>query len=129
MRRIYQACTSGRLDELDDLVAPDAVDHNPDAGQEPGLAGLKRSMTELRTAFPDLAFTPQEITSGGDRVVSRVLISGIHSGDYGAIPATDRAMSVDAIDIVRFEDGRAVERWGLYDAPAMTRQLGLVGRA
>jgi steroid delta-isomerase-like uncharacterized protein len=125
--RIYEAFTSGRLDDLDDAVSPDAVDHNPEPGQEAGLAGLKESMAEFRTAFPDLAFTPQEVIACGDRVVARTRLSGTHRGDLAGLPATNREVSIDLIDIVRFEDGKAVERWGLYDGPTMMAQLGLTG--
>jgi len=39
---------------LDDLVAPDSVDHDPAPGQGPGPQGYRDFFGDLRTAFPDL---------------------------------------------------------------------------
>ncbi len=43
------------------------------------------------------------------------------------IPATGKGVSVELIDIIRFdEDGLAHEHWGVLDALTMMQQIGVV---
>ncbi|WP_175364561.1 ester cyclase [Mycobacterium lentiflavum] len=42
-------------------------------------------------------------------------------------PPTGRKIDVATWGILRFENGQAVERWGLADNLAIMQQLGLMG--
>ena len=123
-RRAYDIMGSGDLDELDELAHPDFVDHNPDPGQVPGIAGVKEAFRATRAAFPDLKAVPKAMYVDGDTVISRVRITGTHKGDFIGIPATGSSIDVEVIDIVRIVDGKAKERWGIFDAMTMMQQLG-----
>ena len=41
------------------------------------------------------------------------------------IPATNNEVEIAGMTLLRFEDGKAVEDWGLYDALGMMQQLGV----
>lgn len=127
LRRIYDLFNSGDLDSLDEFVAPEIVDHNPDPGQAPGLQGVKEMFKEFRAAVPDLRVSAEEIFASGDKVVARGTISGT---DLGGLlpdpPPTAKSFSVDLIDIVRFEGGKAVERWGHFNTFSLMQQLGAI---
>jgi predicted ester cyclase len=125
-RRAYDIIGSGDLDDLDDLAHPDFVDHNPDPVQEPGLAGVKEAFRGMRGAFSDLKAVPEAMYVDGDTVISRVRITGTHKGEFMGIPATGSSIDVEVIDIVRIVDGKAKERWGVFDAMTMMQQLGQV---
>jgi predicted ester cyclase len=61
----------------------------------------------------------------GDKAVARVQFTGTNDGEFMGMPATGRSVSVEAIDIVRFDaDGRAVEHWGVLDQLGLMTQLG-----
>ena len=49
---LNRALKSGNLAELDEVIAPDAVDHNPVPGMKQGLEGIKAAFGEVRVAFP-----------------------------------------------------------------------------
>lgn len=127
-RRAYQVISEGSgsrdFSGLDEFVARDVRDHNPDPGQGPGLQGVKEWFLMLAGAFPDLRATVEDLIAEGDKVVARVVFRGTHSGDFQGIPATGKQVSVKAIDILRIEDGKIVERWGLTDQVSMMQQLG-----
>jgi predicted ester cyclase len=40
------------------------------------------------------------------------------------IPPTHRELAYEHIHILRFEDGRAVEHWGVHDHLSFMQQLG-----
>ena len=43
------------------------------------------------------------------------------------MPPTGKTIGVLSIGMLRFKDGRAIERWGVHDTMAWTEQLGLLG--
>lgn len=124
-RRFAEIFESGDVDALDELVAPDFVEHTPAPGQGPGLQGLKDWLREFRTAFSEARYVIEDEIVEGDRMAVRTTISGRHTGEYLGVPATNKSFSVPGIDIVRVRDGRAAEHWGLFDALGMLQQLGI----
>jgi steroid delta-isomerase-like uncharacterized protein len=121
-----EVLNKGNMQAVDELIAPNFVEHNPFPGQAPGVEGLKQAMVALRQAFPDLHVTVDEMLSDGDKVVIRSTMKGTHKGNFMNIPATGKQISVEGIDIVRISNGRAVEHWGVTDNLTMMQQLGLV---
>ena len=87
-RRLYEEIINqGRLETADELLAPDARSH---AGAPPGPEGLKRHVTMLRSAFPDLRHNIEDVIAEGEKVVVRTTCSGTHLGDFMGIPPTGR---------------------------------------
>ena len=80
----------------------------------------------LRTAFPDLHFTIEELVAEGDIVAGRLTMSGTHEGPLMGIPPTGRAVRQDHMHFVRFRDGKAVEHWGVRDELGMMQQMGVM---
>ena len=66
----------------------------------------------LRTAFPDLRFTIEELVTEGDTVAGRLTTSGTHQGPLMGIPPTGRSVRQDHLHVVRFRDDIAVELGG-----------------
>jgi predicted ester cyclase len=42
------------------------------------------------------------------------------------IPATNRAVSFDVVDIVKYREGKIREHYGLFDGVGLFMQLGLI---
>ena len=65
--------------------------------------------------------------SSGDKVVARATVTGTNHGPFMGMPPTGKAIRVQLIDIIRFDDdGLAREHWGVFDAMKMMQQLGVV---
>jgi len=127
VRRFYEeAFMKGNLDVIDEISEPNFIDHNPAPGQEPGIQGIKKSLVEYRTAFPDLQITVEDMIAEGDKVVARITATGTHKGVFAGIPATGKRASISVIDIVRVANGKAVERWGIEDNMGLMQQLGVI---
>ena len=77
----------------------------------------------LRPAFPDLAVEIHAQVAEGDLVTTRKTIRGTHRGEIFGIPATQRAVSIAVIDVVRVKDGRYVEHWGINTLPSVLAEL------
>jgi steroid delta-isomerase-like uncharacterized protein len=123
-RQIIDAISRGDAEGLDELMAPEIVDHNPIPNQAPGRDGFKQWMAAARTAFPDMRGTVEDVIVEGDRVAARTTWHGTHRGEFVGVGATGRRVSFSAFHLVRFSQDRAVEWWGTADLLKVLQQLG-----
>jgi steroid delta-isomerase-like uncharacterized protein len=126
LRRVYELFSSGDLGALDELLTHDFVDHDPGPAQAPGVDGVREEFAAFRAAFPDLRMIPEQMVAEGDLVAARVEMTGTHSGEFMGMAPTGRSFAIFVMDLVRFEDGKAKERWGVADTGGMIEQLGLI---
>jgi steroid delta-isomerase-like uncharacterized protein len=126
-RRAIEAFSTGELDLLDEICAPDYVNHDPIAG-EGDLAALKESMTGYRNAFPDLTFTIEDIFASGDRVVMRWKGVGTFQHEFmGQPPSGEKGEPTEGISIDRYDDdGKLAETWNQWDTLGFLRQVGMI---
>ena len=117
---------NGNIALIDQLMAPNFVDHTPQLGVAPTREGLKQSVTALRTAFPDVHYTIEGSVACGDEVVSRLRASGTMTGEFMGIPATGRKATWTEIHIGRGLNGLLTEHWAVIDQLGMLVQLGIV---
>jgi predicted ester cyclase len=123
MRRFYaEVLQKGNLAVLDELVAPNFVDHQPAPGQDPGPAGVKQFVTALRGALSGLQVTVEHMVAEGDLVVAHAACRGKHTGDLMGIPPSGKDVVMRVSDLVRIENGKAVERWGVEDMSGVMSQ-------
>ena len=107
-RRFVEANANGDLDALDELLAPEFVDHSLELGQEPGREGYMRGVAEevffnQRTIIEDQA-------AEGDKVISRLTITRIHDrGEFLGVGPTGMKFQSTAIVIHRISGGKIVE--------------------
>lgn len=96
------------------LMARSFINRSAPAGAPNGPESMWDTFeTILRPALSDLSVTIHDQIGEGDRVTTRKTISGVHSGALLGIAPTGAAISIDVIDIVRVQDGRYVEHWGI----------------
>ena len=115
---------TGNLDAADHYFAQDFVDHTTPAGLPNGLAGFKAYITRLRSAFPDLHFTVEDVVAEGETVVVRATARGTMTGDFLEMKATGKTATWTEIHIGRLADGKVVEHWATIDQLGMLQQLG-----
>jgi predicted ester cyclase len=124
-RVIEEGFNKGNLGALDALFAPDFQEHQP--GMEPpNLEGVKGAITYLRSVFPDLMLTIEDIIAGSDTVCARITARGTQRGPFMGQPSSERTFAITVIDIARFAGGKMIEHWGVPDRFHQMEQLGLL---
>lgn len=123
---IERGFSRGDVDVVDDLVDEHSVEHQ--RGLKPGREGVKETIRSLHAWFSEFELTIEDLVADGDMVWSRNVGRGVNTGSVMGHPPTGKRMAIDVIDIVRFENGRIVEHWGVPDQLGMLLQLGLVSR-
>jgi steroid delta-isomerase-like uncharacterized protein len=116
----------GRYELIDEIYAPDFVEHYEQPGVPPTREGFKQFAMAYRAAFPDLHYTVEDAIEAGDKIVHRLTASGTMKGDFLGMPATGKRATWSEIHIGRVADGLLVEHWGLVDQLGLFVQLGVV---
>lgn len=117
----------GKVELVDELLHPEYVNHSPGSPDLPrGRDGVKLVVAALRSAFPDLRYTVEDLVVGDDAVAVRVTMTGTHRGDLFGIPPTGRTVHAATMQIERFREGRIVAHHRITDDLTMMRQLGVI---
>ncbi len=126
-RRFFQEVFNDHnVDAMDELLADDFVEHQIFPGFTQDREGAKQFFSYMFQAFPDLRAEIEDMVASGDRVGIRSTFYGTHQGEFLGVPATGKQVAIGAMDIVRVADGRATDRWGIFDAMSMMMQLGVI---
>ncbi|MBS1673594.1 MAG: ester cyclase [Actinobacteria bacterium] len=126
-RMLTEGFAGGRLDVVDELCAPDVVEHQfglAGVGAE-AIAKVRDGMHVVHTAFPDLRFTVEDWSVSGDIVWVRAEGVATSTGPFLG-PPTGKPVSFTVIDVARIRDGRIVEHWGIPDRFEILVRLGRI---
>ncbi|MGI8859152.1 MAG: ester cyclase [Rubrobacteraceae bacterium] len=125
--RFAEGVVSGNLDVIDEVMAPDVVDHDPAPFQGPGPQGFKDFFSTMRSAFPDMNIEPEHMTATDDDVAIAYTLTGTHEGEFMGVAPTGKSISVRGVQIARLnEDAKIAERWGSSDELGIFQQLNAV---
>lgn len=81
----------------------------------------------LLAAFPGMQVDIDDlIAEEGGRAVKRWTARGTHAGELAGIPPTGKSVAFSGVSIYRFENGRIVESWYVYDLFGLLQQLGAI---
>ena len=126
-RLVEEGFNKGKLDVVDEIVAPDVVTHNPIILDAPvGPDSVRGGIEMIRQSFPDIEVEILDMIAEGDRVAVFLLMSGTNAGDYRRGGATGKKGSLRAFFIWRVADGQLAESWGVADRFDLLQQLGMI---
>lgn len=125
IRYFERVWNQGHLDELDEMISADYINHSPGMpNPEPGPRGLKPIVATLREAFPDLNYVIKNMVVSPVQVAVHTIMRGTHCGDLFGFAATGKRVEVSQMQIERIENGKIVEHWRLTDDLSFMKQLG-----
>jgi serine phosphatase RsbU (regulator of sigma subunit)/predicted ester cyclase len=112
VRRFVEAQANADLDTLDELLAPDFVDHSLQADQEPGREGFMRSVAEEPAIFSNVRANIEDQAAEGDKVITRLTMRRIHDrGEFLGVAPSGMEIRTSGIVIHRVSGGKIVEEW------------------
>jgi|688.fasta_scaffold410566_2 steroid delta-isomerase-like uncharacterized protein len=112
-----------RYELIEQILAPDVVAHAADGSQELGRERFRQVIPYLRTVFPDLHLTIEEMVAEGDRVALRLRAKGTHKGEGFGVAPSGKALDLAEWFFMRLVDGKIVEYWYLRDHALLRQQL------
>jgi steroid delta-isomerase-like uncharacterized protein len=112
-----------------ELVAEDFRELDPFPGQAPGRAGLIESIERLRTAFPDLVWSIEELVAEGEKVASSHPWSGTHLGEFLGIAPTGKQVRMTCMIFATYQDGKLKKSRLVMNVLSLLQQLGVMPQA
>ncbi|GGA96006.1 ester cyclase [Puia dinghuensis] len=114
----------GNLESFHELVSPDAINHAAPEGMSNGPESMQHFLFHvLRVGFTDIKAEILDQIAEGDRVTTRKMLHGTHTGTFMGIPPSNKNVAIKVIDIIRLHEGRYVEYWGISNIPEVMREL------
>lgn len=107
-----------------ELYDPDCVFHGFPPGLPPGVEGFKQFYQLFFAAFPDAHIDVEDMIGEGDQVAARYTIRGTHQGAFMNLAPTGTPVAVRGATVLRFDNGKCVERWQYFDEMSLLQQLG-----
>jgi predicted ester cyclase len=123
-RLLVEGFGDGKVAVVDEVVALDFVEHQ-NGVQGRGPEAVKAMIDTLHGSFTGVHVVVQGIVAVGDDVWVRSRTHGDNTLPLMSMPATGRSIDIEAIDVLRFRDGKVAEHWGVADRLGMMQQLGL----
>jgi predicted ester cyclase len=127
IRRVYEeAFNKADLTVLNEVLAPNKIQHSPGGIEFTGPEAFGQYVTMMRTAFPDLHITVENLTAEGDYVAHRASVTGTHRGKLRDIPPTGKRVAATINTLSRFVGDKEVEAWQEFDTLSFYQQLGII---
>jgi serine phosphatase RsbU (regulator of sigma subunit)/predicted ester cyclase len=112
VRRFLEAHAKGDLAAVEETLAPDFVDHNLLAGQQPGREGYLRAFTEYHAAYSNTRYVIEKQVAEGDEVVTSFSVSATHDrGEWMGLMPTGQKFEALLILVHRIVGGKITDEW------------------
>ena len=131
MRRYLDVYEQGNIELLDELLAPDYINHTPATPELPtGPEGVKGVVSMFRSGMPDLKVVVEDMIAEGDKVATRYALEGthegeLHEGELFGVPPTGKQLSIKSITVERVSEGKIRDHWRVTESLDMMQQLGV----
>jgi predicted ester cyclase len=114
----------GKIESFHELVASNVINHAAPEGAPNGPESMTHFLFGiLRTGFPDITVEILDQIAEGDKVTTRKILRGTHTGDFMGISPSHKKVAIKVIDIIRLHGGQYAEHWGMSNLSDVTREL------
>lgn len=126
LRRFNDEAWNGHKPELvRNYCARDCVFEESGSPPVRGADGVERLLRGYLQAYPDLHCDIKAMTEDGPWVGMWFVVTGTHRGPLMGIPPTNRKISIDVVEMDRFENGKIVQTVATWNVAELSRQLGI----
>jgi len=125
IQRLHHLWNTGNLSLIPKIYAPDFVAHMPkgwEVNEFRGHTGVQEAIQTIRTAFSGWTETIEDMIIENDRVVTRYVSTGVHTGPFIGLAPTGTHIRLGEISIYRLQSSLVAEQWCLTDE-TLVRQL------
>lgn len=127
MNRFVEFINTASEKLAEELISPNAIFYVP--GQpEPmkGPDGYLTIINMMRSGFPDIQWTLEDIVVEGDKVAARFIMRGTHQGSFFGVPPTGKPIVVQAMNFYNLSGGQIIGEHGQPDFLGLLQQIGAV---
>ena len=113
VRQFYEVIFSqGLMEQVSDYIATDATMRVGETVHPMGVDGMKAHIQAVRATYPDFVMQVTRQYCDGDYVISEVIATGTHLGEFMGIAPTGKVLKFTGVDIDKVVDGKICEHSG-----------------
>ncbi len=124
MAKFVELFTTGKWEDLNQVIASTCVLHHPGGVDLVGLEAMKADWQVFFGSLQDLKATPKAEISEGDFLIEFLTFEATYKGDFMGRPIANAPVKYNQVEMVRIADGKIVEWWVEYDRLWMAQELG-----
>lgn len=106
---------NGNLHAIAEFFAPDYTAHLTDGSIIGGHAAIRRFLSMLRRAFPQITIDVEILVEGEDRVAWQRTMRAVQEGPFHGFPASNREIVWRDMVASRFDGDLIAEEWVVTD--------------
>jgi predicted ester cyclase len=126
IQHFMEIMENGKLAEVDQIIAPNWVNHDPTLPPMQGLEGARQLANLYHSAFSNIKTHFEDTLGEGDKVAIRFRFTALNSGPFLNMPATGKTVDILATGIFKVVNGKLTDNWVNLDSLGMMQQLGFV---
>src|SRR5215212_8689052 len=112
VRSFLKAHAKSDLGAMEEMLAPNFVDHNLLPGEGPGREGYLRAHTEFHAAYSHTRYVIDKQLAEGEEVVTTFAASAIHDrGEWMGLAPTGKEFKALLVLIHRIVGGKITDEW------------------
>jgi len=113
VRRFYEEIVNtGDVTRIAEFVAPDCVEVDGTRQVPSGHDGMTAHVQGVRATYPDLRLEIGRQVAEGEMVVTEIVATGTHRGEWLGMKPTGRRLTFTGVNVDRVVGGRIVEHGG-----------------
>jgi steroid delta-isomerase-like uncharacterized protein len=124
VQRFYDEFAAGNMEVILEIHPEMLRMHYAGEAEDVPTQILYEDMDAIKKANPDLHAEIHSMIARDDIVITELTWTTTHTGDYFGIPATGKTSAHNGIVVRRFEDGKIVESWEIWDDLAFLQSIG-----
>lgn len=114
----------GNMDTFNEIFASDFINYTAPAGTPTGPEGVLYFFNHLlKPSFPNLKVVIHDQVAEGNKVTTRKSFHATHKAEFFGVPATNKTVVMEVIDIITLRDGKYIEHWGILDMQGLMGQI------
>jgi predicted ester cyclase len=125
-RIVEEVINRGKMGVLEECLSEDFIYHGPGGVEVKGIEGYTQFTAALRSAYPDIRVTIEDILGEGDLVATRTFCTFTFTGKAGPDSLNGQRVSMTGSILDRFKGGKIAETWEQYDRLDLFQQLGVL---
>lgn len=111
------------LDALDKWYRPDFCNFVGATGHKTSIAMLRQGLAIIFSAFSDTRLEVLQQVADGEMVASRLMLYGIHTGEFMGVAPTHTEIMVAGSRFDRVRHGKVVEHSSMLDIFSILNQI------
>ena len=113
VKEFYEVIFSqGLTERVGDYITTDATMRVGETVHPMGVDGMKAHIQAVRATYPDFAMQVTRQYCDGDYVISEVIATGTHLGEFMGIVPTGKVLEFTGVDIDKVVGGKICEHSG-----------------